>query len=103
MADAIAHDDAASPPEAGHASDEDLQTIAELVFPHLPLIVQAVTLTAVSKAWKEWSDGQDATERALEEAEREHLRLLDVWTSGRSSSLLFAAVGGATACLRAAM
>jgi hypothetical protein len=68
----------ASPATEEQESD-DLHTIAQLVFPHLPLSVQAITLPALSKAWKAWTDGQDAKERTLQEADREFVFVDGVW------------------------
>ena len=59
---------AAAAEEQGDAKG-DLDTIAQLVFPLLPLSVQALTLPALSKAWEEWAEEQRAKERALQEAE----------------------------------
>ena len=44
-----------------------LHAVACLVFAYLPLSVQAITLPALSKAWKQWAQDQGAKERALEE------------------------------------
>lgn len=46
-----------------------LATISDLVFRHLPLSVQAITLPALSKASRQWAEEQRVQERALEEAE----------------------------------
>jgi hypothetical protein len=45
-----------------------MNAVASLVFAYLPLSVQAITLPALSKAWKQWAEEQGAKERALEEA-----------------------------------
>ena len=55
--------------EASTARDSLLHTVAALVFAYLPLSVQAITLPALSKAWKEWAEEQRAKARALEQAE----------------------------------
>jgi hypothetical protein len=48
-----------------------LHTVALLVFPLLPLSIQAIAVPALSKAWKQWSqEEQRAKERALEAAKR---------------------------------
>jgi hypothetical protein len=48
-----------------------LHTMALLVFPLLPLSIQAIAVPALSKAWKQWAqEEQRAKERALEAAER---------------------------------
>ena len=69
MAGMPARDD--SPPAAAEEEEEerDLHTLAQLIFPHLPLSVQAITLPALSKAWKQWAQEQRAKERTLEGAE----------------------------------
>ena len=59
-------DDAAR--RASEARDSLIDTIAALVFVYLPLTVQAITLPALSKAWKQWAIEQRAKERALEAA-----------------------------------
>ena len=61
-------------PTAGEREGDDydgnnmLATIYDLVFAHLPLSVQAITLPALNKALREWAEEQRAKERALEEA-----------------------------------
>jgi hypothetical protein len=57
-------------PEASGRRAGLLHTVAALVFAYLPLSVQAITLPALSKAWKRWAEEQRAKERALEAAER---------------------------------
>jgi hypothetical protein len=61
-----------SPPSQVEEGDDErekqLHTIAGFVLPHLPLSVQAITLPALSKAWKQWAEEQRAKERALVEA-----------------------------------
>ena len=47
-----------------------LHTLASLIFAYLPLSIQAITLPALSKAWKQWAQDERAKERALEQAER---------------------------------
>ena len=47
-----------------------LPTVCDLVFVCLPLSVQAITVPALSKAWKRWAEEQRAKERLLEQAER---------------------------------
>jgi hypothetical protein len=44
-----------------------LHAVAALVFAYLPLSVQAITLPALSKAWKQWAQDERAKERALEQ------------------------------------
>ena len=56
--------------EASEARESLLHTIAALVFACLPLSVQAITLPALSKAWKQWAQDERAKELALEQAER---------------------------------
>ena len=55
--------------EATQARDSLLDIIEALVFAFLPLSVQAITLPALSKAWKQWAQDQRAKERVLEQAE----------------------------------
>ena len=65
-----------------------LHTVAALVFAYLPLSVQAITLPALSKAWKQWArEEQRAKERALEEVESEE-RPDKIWTGSHYTSLL---------------
>jgi hypothetical protein len=59
--------------EATQARESLLDTIAALVFAYLPLSVQAITLPALSKAWKRWAQDERAKERALEQAEHAHV------------------------------
>jgi hypothetical protein len=61
-----------------------LHAVATLVFAYLPLSVQAITLLALSKAWKQWADEQGAKERALEEVAKNDE--LEVWIHGRGWS-----------------
>ena len=57
--------------EASATRDSLLEILAGLVFLCLPLSVQAITLPALSKAWKQWAREQELKERALEQAERQ--------------------------------
>ena len=59
--------------EASEARESLLDTIAALVFACLPLSVQAITLPALSKAWKQWVQG--AKERALQAAKNDEFKL----------------------------
>ena len=43
--------------EASEARESLLDTISALVFASLPLSVQAITLPALNKAWKQWAQG----------------------------------------------
>ena len=56
--------------EASEARESLLDTIAALVFAYLPLSAQAITLPALSKAWK-----QGAQERTLEEANSDEYKV----------------------------
>ena len=57
--------------EADDRQREDLlDTLAALVFAYLSLSVQAITLPALSKAWKQWAQEKRAKERTLEQAEQ---------------------------------
>jgi hypothetical protein len=72
--------------EANEARSSLLDTIAALVFAYLPLSVQAITLPALSKAWKGWAqEDQRANERTLAKAER--LRYLN--EDGSDSTSVF--------------
>jgi hypothetical protein len=56
-------------PAALEARESQLHTfLIELVFAFLPLSIQAITLPALSKAWKQWAEEHRAKERALEQA-----------------------------------
>ena len=54
--------------EASEAHDSELNTVSELLLPYLPLSVQAITLPALNKAWKQFAIDARAKERALEQA-----------------------------------
>jgi hypothetical protein len=56
--------------------DGELDTVADLVFPHLPPGVQAITLPALSKAWKQWAEDHGAKERALQEVKSWRLQFI---------------------------
>ena len=56
-----------------------------LVFLYLPLSIQAITVPALSKAWKQRAEEQRAKERALEEAKRDEYK---IWTGWSTASIL---------------
>ena len=62
-----------------------LHTVAALVFACLPLSIQAITVPALSKAWKQRAEEQRAKERALEEAKRDEYK---IWTGWSTASIL---------------
>ena len=76
----------ASNPPSRTRDDEcasQLHTLACLVLAYLPLSVQAITVRALSKAWKQWAER--AKERALEEAKSVERKF---WTGSSSTSFL---------------
>ena len=54
--------------QACDEANEPLNGVAAMVFTHLPLSSQAITLPALSKAWREWKVIHRIKERAMKEA-----------------------------------
>jgi hypothetical protein len=65
--------------EAGDRRAGLLHAVASLVFAYMPLSVQAITLPALSKVWKQWAGESRAKERTLEEAKSD---VLEIWAPG---------------------
>ena len=72
--------------EARHRRESQMSTLPDLVFPFLPLSVQAITLPALSKAWKKWAIKERAKERALEQAERQRM---ETYSNFANTNLIF--------------